>query len=781
MTRLKLTAIFFLLLISLGAHAQTMAVESFELAQTDLTANTPGTMVYDQNGNLCALIKLETTQKGFTFNVGVLGVAKTEEHVGEIWIYVPFGIKKITVQHPQLGTLRDYPIPCSIDKGRTYIMKLTSGNVRTIVEHAVTRQFLCVELIPSDAILEVNGTMKVTENGAWQELLPFGKYSYRASRQDYYDAVGEVTVSDPKDPHIISIRLKPAFGHVSVLGDSESNGAVVYIDNRQVGKVPVNDIQLSSGTHTLRIMKELYKVYDETFVIADEERKQIRPHLVPDFAEVTLTTSEGASIYVNGTLKARHTWTGVLSSGSYIFETRQNGHIPFKTNFDITRADHTRTIQIDPPTPIYGTLILSSNPMRAKLYMNGKYIGDAPKQLPNCIIGNYKIEARMDGYKSQSKTVTVSEGQDASLAFTLEKITSQSSTSSSASYDSGASVHGSTTSSQPQVAVYHETTPGAANCYIVSKSGTYSFPTVKGNSTVSVGPVASAAVLWESFGTSVTPSVGDLIKSVSYANGTITFRTADRFKEGNAVIAAKDASGTILWSWHIWLTDKPRSQVYNNKAGTMMDRNLGATSATPGDVGALGLLYQWGRKDPFLGSSSISSSTVAKSTINWPSAVHTNSSYGTVSYVTANPTTFLKASSSPYDWHYSSRDNTLWTTSDKTKSIYDPCPSGWRVPDGGFDGVWAKVGFDNTTYDSKNEGISFIISSPSKTWYPASGYRFYGNGNLSIVGYCGFYWSASPRSYDAYGLSFYDDGNVYPWVYDPRAYGFSVRCVRESK
>ena len=36
----------------------------------------------------------------------------------------------------------------------------------------------------------------------------------------------------------------------------------------------------------------------------------------------------------------------------------------------------------------------------------------------------------------------------------------------------------------------------------------------------------------------------------------------------------------------------------------MMDRNLGATSATPGNVGSLGLLYQWGRKDPFLGSSS---------------------------------------------------------------------------------------------------------------------------------------------------------------------------------
>ena len=131
---------------------------------------------------------------------------------------------------------------------------------------------------------------------------------------------------------------------------------------------------------------------------------------------------------------------------------------------------------------------------------------------------------------------------------------------------------------------------GTANSYIVSAAGPYKFSTVKGNSSESVGAVASAEVLWESFGTDVTPNVGDLVKNVSYKDGEITFQTADTYKEGNAVIAAKDASGTILWSWHIWLTDEPQGQVYYNNAGTMMDRNLGATSATPGDVGALGLL-----------------------------------------------------------------------------------------------------------------------------------------------------------------------------------------------
>ena len=159
----------------------------------------------------------------------------------------------------------------------------------------------------------------------------------------------------------------------------------------------------------------------------------------------------------------------------------------------------------------------------------------------------------------------------------------------------------------------------SANCYIVSEAGKYKFKTVKGNSSTSVGNLSTCEVLWESFGTSTTPTIGDLIKGVTYKDGYIEFETASTFREGNAVIAVKDASGTILWSWHIWLTDQPQGHTYNNGAVVMMDRNLGATSATPGDVGALGLLYQWGRKDPFLGSSSISDDIEAKSTITWPS------------------------------------------------------------------------------------------------------------------------------------------------------------------
>ena len=327
-----------------------------------------------------------------------------------------------------------------------------------------------------------------------------------------------------------------------------------------------------------------------------------------------------------------------------------------------------------------------------------------------------------------------------------------------------------------------------ANCYIVSAAGDYKFKTVKGNTSTSVASVAEAEVLWETFGTSTAPNVGDLISSVDYENDYILFRYTGA--KGNALIAVRDANGIILWSWHIWCTDQPQDQVYNNGAGTMMDRNVGATSATPGDVGALGLLYQWGRKDPFLGSSSISSDTVAKSTITWPSAVSSESPTGTIDYATAHPTTFITYNLPNGDWYYtgsSNTDDSRWCSS---KGTYDPCPPGYRVPDGGSTGIWSRA-FGTSPYwktssnwDSSNRGMNFASTDRTlgsgTIWYPASGYLGYIIGNLSFVGDEGHGWSCTPRGARAYLLSFNDSGTIEPSSDLNRAYGHSVRCVREE-
>ena len=327
----------------------------------------------------------------------------------------------------------------------------------------------------------------------------------------------------------------------------------------------------------------------------------------------------------------------------------------------------------------------------------------------------------------------------------------------------------------------------SANCYIISEAGTYKFSPVKGNGSESVGTVATAEVLWESFGTSETPAVGDLIKSVSYSDGSIIFSTPETFREGNAVIAAKDADGTILWSWHIWLTDKPEEQVYYNNAGTMMDRNLGATSATPGDVGALGLLYQWGRKDPFLGSSSISNRTEAVSTITWPSPVSSSSDNGTINFAIQNPMTFITDDYINYDWYYtgsSSTDNTRWQSE---KTIFDPCPAGWRVPDGGSEGVWSKAAGLSSwidSFSSTNKGINFSskFGSSPFIWYPVAGERSSYSGSLVQVGYQGYYWSVTPyypNEQYTYDFYFTYEGVAIPAYNTIRADGLSVRCLQE--
>lgn len=341
--------------------------------------------------------------------------------------------------------------------------------------------------------------------------------------------------------------------------------------------------------------------------------------------------------------------------------------------------------------------------------------------------------------------------------------------------------------------------PGTANCYIISKSGDYKFPAVKGNSTESVGSVTSVEVLWESFGTSVSPEPGDLISEVAYSGGQVLFRTTSSLREGNAVIAAKNSSGTILWSWHIWLTDKPEEHKYANGAGTLMDRNLGAISATPGDVGALGLMYQWGRKDPFLGSSVILSNGIiltpnsrAASTGSWPSFVKSNSNTGTIEYTLRNPMQFLLSDNTDSkDWYYAgntSAPSKRWN--DEVKTIYDPCPAGWMVPYGGVNGFWVVAGVpEQLPLDSNLGGFTFpTYVSGAEAWYPCVGYN---NGSLSnslnvnnssVNLPCGYYWTSTTYSNDYmhFQMSFNGSDNISILSADNGQYGQAVRCYKEG-
>jgi hypothetical protein len=310
----------------------------------------------------------------------------------------------------------------------------------------------------------------------------------------------------------------------------------------------------------------------------------------------------------------------------------------------------------------------------------------------------------------------------------------------------------------------------------------------------------TAELLWTDNANGVSPS-GD-IESISYDNDMGYIKVTSGSTEGNSIICLKNSSGTIVWSWHIWVTNYDPDTEANgttytitNTAGasyTFMDRNLGATSATPGDAGTIGLHYQWGRKDPFTASSSFSSNT--ETNIYNADGTGTSISTTTVNVDNnlknsiENPDVFYENGILPYDWYTtssSSQNNALWggenLTTPSYKTIFDPCPAGWRVPAfKGGQSPWSALGDNGSSTSSvgtwENYGVTWTAITAG--YWSAAGYRDYNDGSLSGVGSNGNYWSASPGPIGGFYLGF-NSGGVYPTNGGNRALGLSVRCVKE--
>ena len=799
-------------------------VEMSVVATPELMPDDPDAASYyrqtDVNDKVCALIKVKPSNlmgAVLVLNTGG-GMAPvpppkgqtSKRDDGEWWYWLSPDTKNIYFTAEGYQTTA--PLGVSLQPGKVYRLSLNVGAALTVLStFTLDEAVMKLNITPADCIVSYGKDdrydmgRKVVKDGYFEEVLSQGRYSFKVENPFYetYTGTYELKSGSPEQ----SVTLRPAFGMLRI--ESEPAGADVYLDgeSQSIGKTPLTTGKLKKGSHSIQLYKQDWYAVDETVNVAPTGAEQAVPliRMKAQFGMVTCLCEDPQATLTVTDAVGRVLKTGqsgmmltLNSKGNYRLESSRPSHA--SQSVGIQGGDAIEglsvTVSVGAPVPQYGGLQISSDPSRAEVWIDGQIVGTTTF-IGKALVGTHKVELRVDGYPTDAFTVTVERDNKTVVSRIMEKTVALAAVPTLSGGGSAAPSGGNS-------AVSGGRGSQTANCYIISKAGTYSFPTVKGNSSTSVGRVATAEVLWESFGTSTAPSKGDIIQSVSYAAGSgssagiITFSTPSTLRNGNAVIAAKDASGNILWSWHIWVCKDydpaATAQTYYNNAGVMMDRNLGATSATPGSVGALGLLYQWGRKDPFLGSSSISSSTKAASTRSWPSPVSSSSSNGTIAYATAHPTTFiaynLSNSSNPsnYDWYYtgsSFTDNTRWQSS---KTIYDPCPPGWRVPDGGPNGVWSKaVGSSSSftrTYDSTNKGMNFSgkFGSAGTIWYPAAGYLYGGGGSLHNVGYSGYWWSCTPYdyyAYRAYCLSLYRDGDIDPSGRISRADGLSVRCLQE--
>ena len=297
---------------------------------------------------------------------------------------------------------------------------------------APKRQFFKFRVTPANAVVTIveNGAQEILpmrEGGIASKMLNYGTYNYSIAADKYHTKEGSFTVSATQTE--MTVDLLPQFGWLTITGDNISQGGYVFATNTatggmiQLGTIPLTNKEMTSGVYTLRVQKEKYKDYSTTITIEDGKTTTIRPSLEANFAQVTLTTNEGADIYVDGNRLGTTRWTGTLELGNHSVEARQASHHSAYTNVRITPQSAGQTITLNNPLPIYGSLIVDGSPADVAVYVDGKKVGTSPLFVSELLIGTHKIRLEKEGYDKQEKTIAISEGQEHMLEYTLAKET----------------------------------------------------------------------------------------------------------------------------------------------------------------------------------------------------------------------------------------------------------------------------------------------------------------------------------------------------------------------
>ncbi len=259
-------------------------------------------------------------------------------------------------------------------------------------------------------------------------------------------------------------------------------------------------------------------------------------------------------------------------------------------------------------------------------------------------------------------------------------------------------------------------TEGTSNSYIADRgAASYSFTaTIMGNGAdgiIDEGKFedASGNILTKAGGANIHPlsakllwqDTDELVEQVALVNGRVQVKMGR--SRGNALIAVYDKANPnaedakVLWSWHLWCTPVPQIIEYTApRTGheyTIMDRNVGATTSTLGLVTTQGLQYQFGRKDPFTTSLDYDKNVaVFLRNVRSDSLPHLFSYEEplTIAQAIGKPDVFIhRMNLSGGKWCETSEMKYLWGNPEgqaeyfpslTVKTIYDPCPIGYKVP-----------------------------------------------------------------------------------------------------
>ena len=324
-----LVVLFLTSFLSQWVYAQgKIEVASFNRMETDITARVTAPK-RDQNGEVCALVRIVTTVKDLMFEPDALGITARENKPGEIWLYVPRGARRISIMHDKYGVLRNYFYPDIIDKSTVYEMEVRVNDGTSHEPVDTNTQLLVMRPDPADATIYIDDEKVPTEKGLFTATMKKGSHTYRVEAPMYASEAGVVDLGS--EQKIMSVTLKPKFGYLEVFSLPEQD-ANVYIDGTLAGQTPYKSDRMPIRSYRLRIEKDLFCPIDtvvnisagetngQTFtMISTIKPKEPRRMLV--MAEVGYHPSQ-------------------LSYGGMIGFVRKNGaYVKFRSDFGSASAD----------------------------------------------------------------------------------------------------------------------------------------------------------------------------------------------------------------------------------------------------------------------------------------------------------------------------------------------------------------------------------------------------------------------------------------------------------
>ena len=270
------------ILLCLNTFAQKLAIESFTLSATDISAQTQQRK--DLNDEPCALVKVQFV--GDILDVEGNVIKPLVKKGNETWAYMTHGsqqMKVLTKDYlPIMVDFSNYGIS-QVEKNKTYVLVLTKpvGSAESVMQQSQT---LIIRYTPSTATVLVDNKMVRGNNGVAKTTLPVGQHSFVVFCDGYESEEGTVKLK-PSAPSNLQITLMKESIGAGIVNQQQSenqqssNTYVASSSNNSSGtpsvasgsnaiSIPVKDgisiemVKVEAGTFMMGATAEMKDPYD---------------------------------------------------------------------------------------------------------------------------------------------------------------------------------------------------------------------------------------------------------------------------------------------------------------------------------------------------------------------------------------------------------------------------------------------------------------------------------------------------------------------------------------